>query len=130
PVGGVLFVAGVIFVALIRRHLLPRRKPEEQTQRRSQRTLRQQYVLQARNFEMRAAPDSILVGKTHAASRIGSAAGMIVLALELRGRTELMPSRHTVPQGGDKLFVQGPIDRLREFQRWSDLVIEREAPEF
>jgi len=128
PVGGALFVAGVIFVALIGRHLLPRRKPEEQTQRRSQRTLRQQYGLQARNFEMRVAPDSILVGKTLAESRIGSAAGLIVLALERRGRTELMPSRQTVLQGGDKLFVQGRLDRFREFQRWSDLVIEREAP--
>jgi len=128
PLGGSLVVAGVLFVALLGRHLLPRRKLEDETQRRSQRNLRQQYGLQARNFEMRVAHDSILVGKSLAESRIGSAAGLIVLALERRGRTELMPSRQTVLQGGDKLYVQGRLDRFREFQRWSELVIEREAP--
>src|SRR5690606_3065377 len=96
PVGGSLLAAGVLFVALLGRHLLPRRKPEEQTQRRSQRILRSQYGLQARNFEMSVAYDSILVGRSLAESRIGSAAGLIVLALERRGRTELMPSRQTV----------------------------------
>ena len=128
PLGGSLVIVGVLFVALVGRHLLPRRKLEDETQRRSQRNLRMQYGLQARNFEMRVAHDSILVGKTLAESRIGSAAGLIVLALERRGRTELMPSRQTVLQGGDKLYVQGRLDRFREFQRWSELVIEREAP--
>jgi di/tricarboxylate transporter len=128
PLGGAMLLIGTAFVALIGRHALPRKKPEEQTQRRSQRNLRMQYGLQARNFEMRVAHDSILVGKSLAQSRIGSAAGLIVVALEQRGRTELMPSKQTVLQGGDRLFVQGRLDRFHEFQRWSELVIEREAP--
>ena len=128
PLGGSLAIAGIVFVALLGRHMLPKRKMEDETQRRSQRNLRMQYGLQARNFEMRVAHDSILVGKSLAESRIGSAAGLIVLALERRNRTELMPSRQTVLQGGDKLYVQGRLDRFREFQRWSELVIEREAP--
>ena len=61
-------------------------------------------------------------------SRIGSAAGLIVLARERAGKTELLPSRQTTLGGGDKLLVQGRLDRFREFQRWSELVIEREAP--
>ncbi|MBN1237934.1 MAG: SLC13 family permease [Gammaproteobacteria bacterium] len=128
PLGAMLLLIGTVFVALLGRHVLPRKKPEEQTQRRSQRNLRMQYGLQARNFEMRVAHDSILVGKSLAQSRIGSAAGLIVMALERRGRTELMPSKQTVLQGGDRLFVQGRLDRFHEFQRWSELVIEREAP--
>jgi di/tricarboxylate transporter len=128
PVGGVVLLVGTVFVALLGRHLLPRRKPDEPLQRRSQRTLRMQYGLQSRNFHMRVPHDSILVGKSLAQSRIGSAAGLIVLALERRGRTELMPSRQTVLEGGDKLLVQGRLDRFHEFQRWSELVIEREAP--
>ncbi len=128
PLGTTLLLTGIAFVALVGRRFLPRRKPEEQTQRRSQRNLRMQYGLQARNFEMRVAPDSILVGRSLAESRIGSAAGLIVLALERRGRTEILPPRQTVLQGGDKLHVQGPLERFREFQRWSELVIEREAP--
>jgi di/tricarboxylate transporter len=128
PLGTALLVTGTAFVALLSRHGLPRKKPEQQTQRRSQRNLRMQYGLQARNFEMYVAPDSILVGTSLAQSRIGSAAGLIVLALERRGKTELMPPKQTILQGGDKLYVQGSLDRFREFQRWSELVIEREAP--
>ncbi|HEY8520352.1 MAG TPA: SLC13 family permease [Gammaproteobacteria bacterium] len=128
PLGGLLLLAGTAFVAMIGRHWLPVMKPEQETQRRSQRNLRMQYGLQARSFEMRVPENSILVGKTLAQSRIGSATGLIIIALERRGRTELMPSRQTVLQGGDRLVVQGPLDRFREFQRWSELVIEREAP--
>ena len=128
PIGGAVLVAGTTFVALAGRFLLPRKKPEEETQRRSQRNLRTLYGLQSSAFEMKIPTDSILVGKTLGQSRIGVAAGLIVIALERHGRNELMPSRQTVLQGGDTLLVQGRLDRFREFQRWSDLVIEREAP--
>ncbi len=128
PIGGGVLVAGTLFIALLGRHLLPSIKPEEETQRRSQRNLRTQYGLHSRAFEMRVPPDSILVGKTLAQSRIGAAAGLIVIAREQGNKTELMPSRQTVLKGGDKLVVQGRLDRFREFQRWSELIIEREAP--
>jgi len=128
PTGGILLVAGTVFVALVGRHWLPMKKMEDSSARRSQRNLRMQYGLQARSFEMRVPEDSILVGKTLAQSRIGSSAGLIIMALERRGRTQLMPPRQTELQGGDRLIVQGRLDRFREFQRWSELVIEREAP--
>lgn len=128
PLGGALMLVGTAFIALLARRWLPEKLPEAETQRRSQRNLRTLYGLQSRSFYMRVPEDSILVGRTLAESRIGTAAGLIVLALERDGRTETMPSRKTVLEGGDKLLVQGPLDRFREFQRWSELVIEREAP--
>ncbi len=128
PIGGGVLVVGTVFIALFGRHLLPRKKPEDDIQRRSQRNLRTQYGLQARAFEMRVPADSILVGKTLGQSRIGVATGLIVLALERGRNTEVMPSRQTVLQGNDKLLIQGRLDRFHEFQRWSELVIEREAP--
>ncbi|MCY3731676.1 MAG: SLC13 family permease [Rhodospirillaceae bacterium] len=128
PIGAGVLATGTLFVAFAARHFLPRIKPEEETQRRGQRNLRTQYGLHSRAFEMRVPEDSILVGKTLGQSRIGAAAGLIVIALEHDGRTELMPSRQTVLRGRHKLFVQGRLDRFREFQRWSELVIEREAP--
>jgi len=128
PIGGLVLVVGTVFIALVGRHMLPRKKPEEEIQRQSQRNLRTQYGLQSHAFEMRVPPDSILVGKTLGQSRIGGATGLIVLALGRRGETDSMPSRQTVLQGGDKLLIQGRLDRFREFQRWSELVIEREAP--
>ncbi|MBH97633.1 MAG: SLC13 family permease [Rhodospirillaceae bacterium] len=128
PIGISALIAGTLFIALTSRYLLPRAKPEEATQKRSQRNLRTQYGLHSRAFEMRVPEDSILVGKTLGQSRIGGAAGLIVIAIEHNGKTELMPSRQTIIKGGQKLVVQGRLDRFREFQRWSELVIEREAP--
>ena len=128
PIGGVVLIAGTLFITLAGRHLLPSIKPEEETQPRSQRNLRTQYGLHSRAFEMRVPADSILVGKTLGQSRIGAAAGLVVIAREHGNRTELMPSRQTVLEAGDKLVVQGRLDRFREFQRWSELIIEREGP--
>ena len=128
PIGTAVLVTGTVFVALFGRLMLPLKKPEDEVGRRSQRNLRALYGLQSRAFEMEVPRTSVLVGKTLAQSRIGSAAGLIVIALERYGKHQLMPSRQTVLQGGDKLIVQGRLDRFKEFQRWSDLVIEREAP--
>ena len=127
PIGIAALVSGTLFMAIAARYLLPKAK-EEATQKRSQRNLRTLYGLHSRTFEMRVPEDSILVGKTLGQSRIGAAAGLIVIAIEHKGKTELMPSRQTVLKGGQKLTVQGRLDRFREFQRWSELVIEREAP--
>lgn len=128
PLGVVLLTGGTLFIALVGRLWLPRKKIEVGRRRRSQRKLRMQYGLHTSSIEMRVAEDSILVGKNLGQSRIGSAAGLIVMALERDGHTQLMPSRQTLLEAGDKLVVQGQLDRFNEFRRWSELVIEREAP--
>ncbi len=128
PLGVILLCAGTLFIALVGRLWLPKVKTEIGRRKRSQRNLRKQYGLHTRSIEMRIAEESILVGKTLAQSRIGSAAGLIVMALGRDNSAELMPSRQTVLQAGDKLVVQGQLDRFTEFRHWSELVIEREAP--
>lgn len=118
---------GILFIALFGRLMLPRIEPAAQSQR-SQRNLRAQYGLQESTFTVTVPALSVLVGKTLQESRIGSAAGLLVMALERRGRVETLPSRTTVLVGGDRLLVQGRLDRFEELRGWSDLVIEREAP--
>ncbi|MDH3810447.1 MAG: SLC13 family permease, partial [Gammaproteobacteria bacterium] len=76
----------------------------------------------------RVPTDSILVGKTLAESRIGASTGLIILSLLRGGRSETLPGRQIVLRAGDGLLVQGRVDQFRELRRWSDLVIEREAP--
>ena len=127
PLGGAVMVIGVIFVALFGRFLLPTRRAERD-KRVSQRSLRARYKLQERTFMMRVPYDSILVGKTLAESRIGASTGLIILSLLRHGRSETLPGRQTVIRGGDGILVQGRLDQFRELRRWSDLVIEREAP--
>ena len=128
PVGGAIAIAGVLFVALIGRLMLPKQSRRERSRYRSQRSLRARYKLQEQTFMMRIPVDSVLVGKTLAQSRIGTATGLIILALFRFGRSETLPNRQTVLRAGDSLLVQGRLDQFRELQRWSDLVIEREAP--
>ncbi|MDH5501300.1 MAG: SLC13 family permease, partial [Gammaproteobacteria bacterium] len=127
PIGGMLMVIGVLFVALVGRLLLPKTEVAR-TRQHSQRSLRSRYKLQEQTFMMRVPEDSVLVGKTLAESRIGSSTGLIILALVRYGRSETLPGRQTVLRGGDGILVQGRLDQFRELQRWSDLVIEREAP--
>jgi di/tricarboxylate transporter len=127
PMGGAIMIIGIVFVALVGRLMLPQTKAER-GRGQSQRSLRQRYKLQERTFMLRVPMDSILVGKTLAETRVGSSTGLIILALVRFGRSETLPSRQTVLRGGDGLLVQGRVDQFRELQRWSDLVIEREAP--
>lgn len=127
PIGSVVMIVGVLFVVLGGRFLLPKIN-DKRDKHVSQRSLRSQYKLQERTFMMHVPGDSVLVGKTLAESRIGAATGLIILSLIRHGRSETLPGRQTVLQGGDGLLVQGRIDQFRELRRWSDLVIEREAP--
>ena len=127
PLGGGVMFVGVLFVALFGRLLLPTSKTK-QDKHVSQRSLRAQYKLHERTFLLRVPTNSILVGKTLAESRVGSSTGLIILSLERDGRSDTLPSRQTVLRGGDGLVVQGRVDQFRELRRWSDLVIEREAP--
>lgn len=127
PLGGAVMVIGVLFVALAGRFLLPVTRGERGRQI-SQRSLRSRYKLQERTFMLRVPRDSILVGKSLADSRIGASTGLIILSLHRGGRSETLPGRQTIIRGGDGILVQGRLDQFRELRRWSDLVIEREAP--
>ncbi len=127
PIGGGVLFVGVLFVALFGRLLLPVKKAERDRNV-SQRSLRNRYRLHERTFVMRVPYNSVLVGKTLAESRIGRSTGLIILALMRDGRSEPLPSRQTLLRGGDGILVQGRVDQFRELRRWSDLVIEREAP--
>ena len=127
PLGGAVMIIGVLFVTLFGRFLLPKRHAERDKHV-SQRSLRSQYKLHEHTFMMRVPRFSVLVGKTLAESRIGTSTGLIILALVREGRSETLPSRQTILRGGDGILVQGRLDQFRELRRWSDLVIEREAP--
>ena len=128
PVGLGVLVIATLFIALAGRLLLPRRDPGADSAQRSQRNLRTQYGLQEWTSTLRIPEDSVLIDRTLAQTRIGSAIGLIVIALERRDKVEALPSRNVALKAGDRLIVQGRLDRFNELRRWSELVIEREAP--
>ena len=128
PIGIVCVFSGILFMVIFGRHFLPKKALEEDIQKRSQRNLRTQYGLQSHTFEIKVPKNSILEGKTRTESKIGIATGLIVLAIKRGINTEFMPPRNKKLKANDRLIIQGTLDRFQEFLRWSELVIEREAP--
>lgn len=124
PIGAAIMVAGTLFVALIGRHLLPVRDVAIESSSSGHLNLREQYELRERMFVMRVPPDSVLVGRTLTQSRMGSALGLHVLGIIRDGRTQLAPDPSAVLEAGDRLIVEGRLERMNELKSWRQLVIE------
>jgi di/tricarboxylate transporter len=124
PIGLAVMVAGVAFVALIGRHLLPLRDVAIESSTSGHLNLREQYELRDRMFVMRVPSDSVLVGKTLIESRMGSALGLHVLGIIRDGRTQLAPDPSAVLEAADRLIVEGRLERMNELRNWRQLVLE------
>lgn len=124
PVGGCVLVTGILFMAFVGRHLLPKRDPAFQPLNDGVRDLRSQYALQERTFVLRLPADSPLANRTLAESRIGSAVGMNVAAIFRGDDMESSPGPQSTLRGGDRLLVEGRLDRLEELGGWRELTIE------
>jgi len=128
PVGVVVALAGIVFVAFVGRHLLPSGGPASGADV-DVAMLQDLYQLGERAVAIRVLPDSSLVGKSLRESRLGSAAGLNVFAVKRGGRTSHAPEPHFVLQSDDRLFVEGRLDHFNELQGWRELVIEEQAPD-
>jgi di/tricarboxylate transporter len=117
PMGVLVFASGIIYMVVIGRRLLPARQTaeERQTQR-----LRE-YV-----SEVRLLPDSPLVGKSLAASRLGSDFDLSVLAILREGRLQQSLNRDTRLEADDMLFVEGDAATLLSARQKLGLAIEAE----
>lgn len=115
PVGGFVALSGVLFMALIGRHLLPVRDTK-QAWRRADGSLGELYDLEERLFVLRLPEGTPLEGKSLVDSRIGVALGLNVVGIIRNGQTDLAPGPETVLRGGDRLLVTGAADRLAELR--------------
>jgi di/tricarboxylate transporter len=123
PVGGGVMIVGIAFVAVVGRRLLPRRDPAREASSRPDQ-LEQQYRLDERSAVLRIPMDSQLADRTLGQSRIGQATGLNVYAL-LRGReTLLAPGPGTLLHPGDRLLVEGPLDRYNEMREWQQFTVD------
>jgi len=125
PIGIPVMIAGIAFVVLVGRHLLPARDVAIESSTSGHLNLREQYELQERMFIMGVPSDSVLVGKTLNASRMGSALGLHVLGIIRDGRTQLAPDPSAVLEAGDRLIVEGRLERMNELKSWRQLKLEQ-----
>ena len=123
PVGIVVMLAGVIFMVLIGRHLLPNRDITREFSGHGQKHL---FDLQKRLATIRLPAHSSLAGRTLAQSRLGSALGLNVIAIINNGQTRLAPGSDVILQQGDELLVEGRLDQLSDLLGHHQLVLESE----
>ncbi len=121
PVGVVVLLTGVAFMALVGRHLLPERDITKESARADLDAI---FDVEARLGVVRVPPDSELSGRSLADSRLGAALGVTVLAILRDSERRLAPGPGAVLQAGDALIVEGRLDRLFELSERASLEID------
>ena len=122
PITAAIVVAGIVFVVLIGRHLLPSRSTATSADPRQ--ALGDSYQLDQYIFTIRIPHTSPLNGRTLAESRLGSALYLTVLGLQRKEVLTLAPRPTDVLQAGDTLIVHGRPDHLERFHGSQHLQVE------
>ncbi len=126
PTGLVVMLVGIIYMALVGRHLLPARGLAHASQDQDRVDLNQLYDLNERLFVVRVPRDSELTGQTLIESRLGAALGLNVVGIIRNDQTRLSPEPNETLHAGDRLLVEGRSFRLSEIKEQQNLIVESE----
>jgi len=124
PTGGFIALAGLGYMALIGRRLLPDRETVGQnlSPRSLSRNLYEAYHLEERLWEVRVPPGSRLVNTPISHSHIGEELGIIILALWRGNRAILTPEPTEIIHANDYLLLLGRRERVDKLVDWGVLV--------
>jgi di/tricarboxylate transporter len=123
-VGVPVMLAGVAFMVLVGRRLLPTR---DITKESTDADLGMIFGFQERMCFVKIGEGSELAGRTLAASRLGAALGLNVLAILREDERLLAPGPSTLLKIGDDLIVEGRLDRLQELHGSDNLQVDEQA---
>ncbi len=114
PTGGLIAVAGIVFLALFGQRWLPDRDPapERMMVRPTGGDLEGYYRLDERLWEARVLPESPFAGKPLSESRIGERFGLTVAGVWQGHQAIFAPSPEQVILPGDILLIVGRQDRV------------------
>ncbi|MYE17875.1 MAG: SLC13 family permease, partial [Gemmatimonadetes bacterium] len=121
PVGLTALAAGVAYMTILGRRLLPHRDPKTES---APADLRGLYDLGGLIGMLRMPDDSTLAGRTLQQSRLGHALGLNVVAVQRSGQMILAPGTDFVLREGDEMVVEGPLGRFEGLRAWKHLEIE------
>ena len=122
PAGLAIMLAGTAFMVFIGRRILPRRDVAKELTRNKTIDWASQSDLDEQLFNIRIPPDSMLVNKRLADSRLGSALGWNVVGILRNHEIRPAPGPDETLQAGDQLTVEGRIDNLKELKSWRQLI--------
>ena len=114
--GLILMAAGIVYLVLTSRWLLPARRGAE---------LAEAYELREYLTEVRVMPGSPLIGKTTTESRLGEKHDVTVLEI-LRDKRKIWTPEDTLLRAGDILLVRGRVSSLLDIRASTGLEIESE----
>ncbi len=104
PVGLPVLLVGLLYMVFIGQHLIPDRSQPEQ--------LTQEFELRQFLAEVKVLPDSPLIGKTLAESRLGRDLDITVLRIMRDETVTIAPTAETRLEQGDVLLVEGQPDQI------------------
>jgi di/tricarboxylate transporter len=122
PTGGLIVLAGVAFMAVIGRRLLPDRASLIEAS--FPVDLQSMYHLEERTWELRIEADSRLVGVALGESQIGQELGLTVIAIWRSQHAIFAPAPEKRLRAGDYLLVLGRRERIEILLTWGTALRE------
>ena len=112
--GGLIALAGIVFLGLFGKRILPNREPaaEQAAARRSGNELENIYQISERLWDAQVLTGSSLVGETLAQSQIGSKYGVSVAAIRRHSNGLVLPKPDEVFTDGDVLLLVGREEKI------------------
>jgi len=119
PVGGLIAVAGIIYLTTIGRRILPNREPgpEQSIARRASDELENLYSLGERLWEARLTSECSLAGKSLKQTRIGERFGLSIIAIRRERELVFTPEPTVRVMANDMLLIVGRKDRVDELAK-------------
>jgi di/tricarboxylate transporter len=121
PVGVLVALGSILFMALLGRFLLP---DHAKVSEKPERDMSEAFAIRERLLVVCLPADSHLAGKSLIESHLGSALGLNVIGIIRGGQTKLAPSPHDLLEAKDRLLVIGKPQKLLELGHKQQLVIE------
>lgn len=121
PTGSVIVFAGLIYMLLLGRHLIPDRTPAEQAL--DHPNLKETYKLAEGLWEVRVQPDSRLANKTIRESAINTHLGLTVAAIWRDHETVTIPKSNQMIYPDDQLLIVGQAERVQHLLDWGNNLI-------
>lgn len=126
PVGLTVLIAGTLFMVLVGRHLLPKRDITKELDTISDTDATELYEIQERMAFVHLPENSSLAGKSLLESRLGSALELNVVTVIRGDQTIMAPKPDFRLEAGDRLLVEGQLDRLFELHDREYLLLDQE----
>lgn len=125
PITGALVVAGIAFMVLVGKRLLPRRASSGADKN----GIETAYEIGSHIFTIELAPTSPLAGRSLGESRLGSALYLTVVGLQRAGELILSPRAQETLRAKDIIIVHGQSDQVSHFHGSRHLQVEQAGPE-